>query len=63
MNDLAERILYALVVGFITGVVVALIVWLLSVLLPGIALDPGFWGTVAGVIAGLYAFITRKRVV
>lgn len=62
MDNVAERVLRALVIGFVTGVVVALIVWLVAVLTP-FDLDPGFWGTVTGVIAGLYAFLTGKRIV
>lgn len=62
-DNLAERAIRALIVGLVTGVAVALLVWLVSVLLPGVSLDPGFWGTVAGVIAGLYTLFTGKRVV
>lgn len=61
-NNIADRVVKALIIGLVTGVVVALLVWIVSALTP-LALDPGFWGTVVGVIAGLYVFFTGKRIV
>jgi VIT1/CCC1 family predicted Fe2+/Mn2+ transporter len=62
-DNLGERALAAIVSGLVAGVVTALVVWLISVLVPGVALDPGFWGTVVGVIVGLFTFFSgRNRV-
>lgn len=58
-NGVANRALRALLYGVVVGIVVALVVWLLASLTP-LELDPGFWGTVAGVIAGLYSFLTGE---
>jgi uncharacterized membrane protein YvlD (DUF360 family) len=62
-DNLGERALTAIISGLVAGVVTALVVWLLSVLVPGVELDPGFWGTVVGVIVGLLTFFSgRSRV-
>lgn len=57
-----DKVVNAVVAGLVTGVVVALLVWLISVLVPGVALDPGFWGTVAGVLAALVAFFSGRTI-
>lgn len=53
-----ERIVAAVLVGVAVGLVVALLVFIVSMLLPGASLDPSFWGTVIGLLAGLYTLIT-----
>lgn len=60
-DNLVERAVTAVVAGLVAGVVTALVVWLISVLVPGVALDPGFWGTVVGVIVALLTFVTGKN--
>lgn len=60
MVNTGNRVLNAVLYGIVVGIVVALLVWLLTSL-TALTLDPGFWGTVAGVIAGLYAFLNGDR--
>lgn len=62
MENLVERVISSLVIGLVVGLVVALLVWLISLLVPGASFDPDFWGTVAGVLAGLYAFVTKRTI-
>ena len=57
-----DRVVNAVVAGLVTGIVVALIIWVISALIPGIALDPGFWGTIAGVLAALVAFFSGRTI-
>lgn len=61
-DNTIDRALKAVIVGVVTGIIVALVVWLISVL-TAFPLDPGFWGTVAGVLAGLYSFLTGRNIV
>lgn len=60
-SDIASRAVNALIAGLIAGVITAVVVWLLSALLPGVVLDPGFWGMVVGVIVGLVTFLGGNR--
>lgn len=60
-NGLADRTVKAIVTGLVVGIVTALIVYVISALTP-LELDPGFWGVIAGIIAGLYVFVTRKSI-
>lgn len=63
MNDLASRVVNALLAGIITGLVVALVLFVISALLPGVTIDASFWGTVVGVLAALVSFLQNRSVI
>lgn len=58
MNELAVRVLRALGVGIITGLVAALVILVISAVLPGVTISASFWGTVLGVIAFVLTLLT-----
>jgi len=57
MDNIGRRFIAAVLYGLIVGIVVGLLAWVVTEL-SSIVLDPEFWGTIAGVIAGLYKFLT-----
>ena len=61
MESLAARIIQAVVIGLLTGFLAFLIILVISMVLPGVSISASFWGGIIGLLAGLYAFLTRSR--
>lgn len=61
-NSLITRALRALAVGVITGLLAALIIVIVSALLPGVTIEASFWGAVLGLVAGILSFLGDNRI-
>lgn len=60
-ESLLARVFKAIVIGVVVGLFTALVLVILSALLPGVVIDARFWGIVVGLAAGLYYLLTGKR--
>lgn len=60
MDDLMGRIIKAVLLGLIAGIVTALLVFIISALVPGMRIDASFWGLVVGIIVGLYSLFNDR---
>lgn len=54
-----ELAVASFIFGIAVGVVVALIVLVISALIPGVELAAGKWGLIAGILAGIGHFVSR----
>lgn len=58
MSELAVRVLRALGVGILVGLIAALVIVVISAVLPGVTISASFWGTVLGVLAFVLTLLT-----
>lgn len=63
VDNIGERLIKAIVYGLIAGFVTALLLFVLSAILPGVVINASFWGMIVGILAGLYAFFVGRRTV
>lgn len=61
MDDLMGRIVRAVVAGLIAGVVTALLVFIISALIPGVRIDASFWGLIVGLLVGIYTLFSGPQ--
>lgn len=60
MDNLATRVVSAVIAALVAGVITALILWVIAALVPGLEIDTGLWGLIVGILVGLYTFLTRR---
>ena len=63
MDNLAARVISAIVHGLIIGFIVFLVLIVISMILPGVSIDAAKWGMIVGMLASLYVFFTGNSTV
>jgi TM2 domain-containing membrane protein YozV len=61
MENLLTRAIKAVITGLVAGVIVALLLLVISALIPGVQIDASLWGTIIGILTALYVFVTGEQ--
>lgn len=56
-NDVVTRLVNAVVQGIIAGAIVAVLLFVVSKLVPGLEIDASLWALIIGVLVALYVFV------
>lgn len=56
-----KRIPMAILVGIITGLIAAVVIYIISALLPNVELDVSKWASLIGLLAGVVYLVTGEN--